>query len=46
MEPEIFVQSMETVGSMFDSDQWTYKVRHIYGATVMDFRGFYKGTVS
>lgn len=45
-EPEIFLQSMETVGSLFDNDQWTYKIRHIYGGTVMDYRGFYKGLVA
>lgn len=45
IEPELFVQNMETVGSLFDSDQWTYKIRHIYGGTVMDHRGFYKGIV-
>ena len=42
-EPEIFLQSMETVGSLFDKDEWTYKIRHIYGGSVMDYRGFYKG---
>ena len=45
MEPEILVQSSELYGSMFDSDQWTFKIRHIYGATTMDYRGFYKGLV-
>ena len=46
MEPELFVQNMETVGSLFDSDQWKWKIRHIYGATIMDHRGFYKGIVA
>lgn len=46
MEPEIFVQNAEEYGSMFSNDRWTYKIRHIYGATVMDFRGFYKGLVT
>ena len=45
-EPELFLQSMETVGSLFDNDQWTYKIRHIYGGTVLDYRGFYKGLVA
>ena len=45
-EPEIFLQSMETVGSLFDNDQWTYKIRHIYGGTVLDYRGFYKSVVA
>ena len=45
-EPEIFLQSMETVGSLFDNDQWKWKIRHIYGGSVLDFRGFYKGIVT
>ena len=45
-EPEIFLQSMETVGSLFDNDQWKWKIRHIYGGSVLDFRGFYKGLVA
>ena len=46
MEPEIFVQNSESYGSMFDNDQWTFKIRHIYGATVMDYRAFYKALVT
>ena len=45
MEPEILIQSSELYGSMFTNDQWTFKIRHIYGATTMDYRGFYKGLV-
>lgn len=37
--PELFTQDMETVGSMFNTDQLTYKLRHIYGGTVLDHRG-------
>ena len=39
-EPEIFVQDMQTVGSMFTNDRITYKIRHIYGSSVADYRGF------
>jgi hypothetical protein len=39
-EPELFTQDMPNVGSMFNSDQLTYKIRHIYGGAVTDFRGF------
>ena len=46
MEPELMVQADEHYGSMFTNDQWTYKIRHIYGLTVMDYRGFYKGIVA
>lgn len=44
-EPELFVQDNPTVGSMFTNDKTTYKVRHIFGATVTDYRGFYKSVV-
>lgn len=45
-EPEIFVQDMPDVGSMFTSDQRTYKIRHIYGGAVVDFRGFQGAVVA
>ncbi|WP_341893878.1 hypothetical protein [Ferrovibrio terrae] len=45
-EPEIFVQDNPTVGSMFSNDKLTWKIRHIYGGTVTDYRGFYKAVVA
>lgn len=42
-EPELFTQSDQTVGSMFNADSLTYKIRHIYSGTVIDYRGFYRG---
>ncbi len=45
-EPEIFVQDMPNVGSLFSSDKLTYKIRHIYGGNVTDYRAFYKGVVA
>jgi len=42
-EPELFVQDMTNVGTMFTNDQLTYKVRHAYGAAVIDWRSFYRG---
>lgn len=39
-EPEIFVQDLPTQGSLFSNDQIKYKIRHIYGGAVKDFRGF------
>lgn len=42
-EPELFTQSDQSVGSMFDSDRWTMKIRHIYNGTLEDFRGGYRG---
>ena len=38
--PELFTQDAETVGSMFTNDTVTYKIRHIYGGTVLDHRAF------
>ena len=43
--PELFVQDMPNVGSMFSNDQLTYKIRHIYGGAVLDYRGFYGAIV-
>lgn len=40
-EPEIVVQDRPYVGSMFAADKITYKIRHIYGGAVLDFRAFY-----
>ncbi len=44
-EPELFVQDNPTVGSMFSNDKLTYKIRHIYGGAVTDFRGATKAVV-
>ncbi len=38
-EPELFVQDMPNVGSMFSNDKLTYKIRHIYGGANVDYRG-------
>lgn len=43
-EPELFTQSDQSVGSMFNSDTLTYKIRHIYKGAVLDYRGFQQGT--
>ncbi|MFN3987586.1 MAG: hypothetical protein ACK4KV_19015 [Rhodocyclaceae bacterium] len=45
-EPEIFVQDNPSVGSLFANDTITYKIRHVYGGGVMDFRGLYKAVVA
>jgi hypothetical protein len=45
-EPELFVQDQPTVGNVFTNDKITYKIRHIYGGAVMDFRGFYGAVVA
>lgn len=44
-DPALFVQNDETNGSMFNADKVTYKVRHIYGGAVLEYRGVYRGNV-
>jgi hypothetical protein len=44
--PEIFVQDNPTQGSLFSNDQIKYKIRHIYGGAVIDYRGFYGAVVA
>ncbi|TYK50575.1 hypothetical protein [Actinomadura decatromicini] len=43
-EPELFTQSDPNVGSMFNADKFTYKIRHVYSGTVLDHRGMYRGS--
>ncbi len=45
-EPELFVQDNPTQGSLFSNDQLKYKMRHIYGGAVKDYRGFYGAVVA
>ncbi|TXH32518.1 MAG: hypothetical protein E6Q98_24650 [Rhodospirillaceae bacterium] len=45
-EPEMFVQDSPTSGSLFTNDQVTYKIRHIYGGGIIDYRGLYKAVVA
>lgn len=44
-EPELFVQDTPNQGSLFSNDQITYKIRHVYGGAVLEFRGFVGGIV-
>lgn len=37
-EPELFIQDQPTIGSVFTADKITYKIRHIYGADVLEHR--------
>lgn len=45
-EPELFVQDSPTQGSLFSNDLITYKLRHIYGGNVLEFRGMDKSVVA
>jgi hypothetical protein len=42
-DPELFTQADPSVGSMFNADKLTWKIRHIYSGAVIDHRGFYRG---
>lgn len=43
-EPELFTQSDSNVGSVFNADVITYKIRHTYKGAVIEYRGFQRGT--
>ena len=45
-EPELFIQDQPTVGMVFSNDRLTWKIRHIYGGGLMDFRGFFGAVVA
>ena len=45
-EPELFVQDQPNVGAMFSNDKLTYKIRHIYGGQVVNYRGWDKSVVA
>lgn len=45
-EPQLFVQDNPTSGSFFSNDQLTWKVRHVYGGVVTDYRGLAKSVVA
>ena len=42
-EPELFIQDMQNVGTFFDNDVITHKIRHIYKAAIADWRPFQLG---
>jgi hypothetical protein len=44
-EPELFLQDQPNVGALFSNDQLEYKIRYVFGVTVLDFRGFFGGIV-
>lgn len=43
-DPELLIQDQPAVGSVFTNDTFTWKIRHIWGLTVLDFRGFQRAT--
>ncbi|MEK6710831.1 MAG: hypothetical protein AABZ64_09655, partial [Nitrospinota bacterium] len=42
-EPELFIEDDPAAGSGFSADKLRYKIRHVYGGAVLDYRGFYRG---
>jgi hypothetical protein len=38
-EPELFTQDNPSAGSFFTNDTITWKIRHVYGGAVTDYRG-------
>jgi hypothetical protein len=44
--PELLVQDNPTDGSVFTNDAITFKIRHIYGAGWIDYRGAYGAIVA
>jgi hypothetical protein len=45
-EPELFVADNPKSGALFSNDQLQYKIRHVYGGAVCDYRAFYKSVVA
>ena len=45
-EPELFVQDSPVADSFFTNDQIRYKIRHIWGWTVLDHRGMFGAIVT
>ena len=43
-DPELFSQSDPLTGAVFNADKITYKIRHIWGLTIVDHRAFQRGT--
>ena len=43
VNPALFIQDMPLFGLNFTQDVVSYKVRHEYGAAVIDYRGLYRG---
>lgn len=43
-DPELLMQDDPKVGAAFSADVCTWKVRHVYGVAVLDYRPFQRGT--
>lgn len=45
-EPEVFIQDQQNIGSVLTADKITYKIRHVYGGNILDFRSYAGGIVA
>jgi hypothetical protein len=45
-DPELFVQDAATVGSVFNADKISYKIRLVFGISTLDHRSFYRQVVT
>jgi hypothetical protein len=45
-DPELFTQDQPNVGSMFTADRVSFKLRHVFGADVLEHRSFYRQVVT
>ncbi len=43
VNPALFIQDSPLLGLNFSQDSISYKIRHEYGAAVVDYRGLYRG---
>jgi hypothetical protein len=44
--PSLFIQDLPNVGSFFDTDEVTYKVRHVWDRAIYDYRGWTRNLVT
>lgn len=44
--PELFTQMDPSVGSMFNNDSITYKIRYVFGGAPIEYRGLYGAIVA
>lgn len=45
-QPQIFLANNPVVGTQFTNDQLQYKVKHVFGGAIIDFRGVGKNVVA
>jgi hypothetical protein len=45
-QPQIFLANNPVVGTQFTNDQLQYKVKHVFGGAIIDYRGVQKNVVA